>query len=973
MDGQETKEGITKDLEAMRRVGIGEAYIGIINGTSGNAPAPSLPPLTDEWWGNIAHAMREGTRLGVDIGFFNSPGWSQSGGPWVKPEQAMRYVVLPETRLKGPQHFEGKLPVSPGKYQDVAVIAFPTPAGEGEVAKITSRTPTMVSFETPASFTARSITVLPVKPVNVSAELLASDDGQQFRPVKKFTIDRHNLSIGVGPVPLAPIVVTLPATTARFFQLKLSADCELGDIQLSPAARVESFAEKALLKMFQAPLPPFDFYTWVPQEEPNIPAIGTDCVVNITKQMSADGTLRWDVPAGEWVVLRAAMVPTGAKNSPAPKEATGLEVDKMSRSALKAHFDAYVGELLRRIPAAERKSWKHVVADSYETGSQNWTDDFVADFQKRYGYDPRQWLPVLSGRMLGNADQSDRFLWDLRRMVADRIAEDYVGGLRDLCHEHGLKMWLENYGHWGFPSEFLKYGGACDEISGEFWQGGELGKFEVRDAASAAHIYGKLVVWSEAFTRGPAFTSTPRDLKARGDWAFCEGANQFVLHVYIHQPWEDKKPGLNAWFGTEFNRHNTWFEYSKPWIDYLRRCSVMLQAGHPVADVAYYISEDAPKMTGICKPALPPGHDFDYINADVIENRFAVKDGRFILPDGMSYRLLVLPESKTMRPALLKKLQKLVAEGGMVFGAAPERSPSLAGYPICDTEVKKLAGELWGGGWVMNGDSLKEAFNRLQLTADVIAPNDILWKHRRDGETDIYFLANQKGQARSESISFRVEGRVPELWWPETGRIEEAPAFSLANGRVEVPIPFDAQTSVFVVFRKKATAGRVAANVPPGTSHEIAGLWTLEFPGKKVNVEKLVSWTENADPAIKYFSGEATYLTTFQVAEVKNRFTLDLGEVHSIAKVSVNGQDVGIVWKQPYSLDITKAVKSGVNELSVTVVNAWNNRLVGDEQPETKDRITFLTFKSVKATTPLRPAGLLGPVRLMSAEPVGAK
>ncbi|MBX7259405.1 MAG: glycoside hydrolase family 2, partial [Candidatus Hydrogenedentes bacterium] len=549
MDGHITKEGITKDLEMMRRVGIGEGYIGVISGQSGLPATPdAAKALSDEWWGFIEHAVREGTRLGVDIGLFNSPGWSQSGGPWVTPQKAMRYVTLPEKRLTGPQHFEGKLPVPQGDFQDIAVLAFPVPEGEGVVAKETARTPNSITFELPEPFTARSITVYPIQKVKVTAELQSSTDGQQFTTVKKFDIDRHNLEINVGPVPLAPIVASFPATAARYFKLTLSEACELGEVQLSPAARVESYAEKTLVKMFQDPLPPFDFYSWAAQPEVDAAnlAVKPETVVNLTSHMSPDGTLKWDVPAGDWIVLRTAMTPTGTKNSPSPPEATGLEVDKMNRAALKTHFDSYVGELLRRIPASERTAWKHVVADSYEMGPQNWTDDFAADFSSRYGYDPMPWMPVLTGRIVGSADQSNRFLWDMRRMVADRVAKDYVGGLRDLCNEAGLKMWLENYGHWGYPSEFLKYGGYCDEISGEFWVEGSLGTIELRDAASAAHIYGKPIVWAEAFTGGPAFVNTPRDFKARGDWAFCEGINQFVLHVVIHQPWDDKKPGINA-------------------------------------------------------------------------------------------------------------------------------------------------------------------------------------------------------------------------------------------------------------------------------------------------------------------------------------------------------------------------------------------------------------------------------------------
>ena len=827
MDGQISKEGITLDLEAMKRVGIGEGYIGVISGQSGTPTTNTSKALTGEWWSFIEHAVREGTRLGVDVGLFNSPGWSQSGGPWVKPSQAMRYVTLPELRLHGPQHFAGKLPLPPGEFEDMAVLAFPAPAGEDEDAKITSRTPVLVNFEMPNPFTARSVTVQPVKLVNVSAELLASDDGQQYWTVKKFEIDRHNLGPGVGPVPLAPVVTTFPTTTARFFQLKFSAACQLGDIRLSPAARVESFAEKSLQKVCQNPHPLYDFYTWPAEAEPDATGLTVkpDAVRDLSKLLAADGTLQWDVPTGDWIVLRTALTPTGTKNGPAPPEATGFEVDKMNRVPLKSHFVAYVGNLLKRMPAADRKSWKHVVADSYETGPENWTDGFAADFHKRYGYDPMPFLPVMTGRIVGSVDQSDRFLWDLRRLVADRVAKDYVGGLSDLCHEHGMKMWLENYGHWGFPAEFLQYGGLCDEIAGEFWANGNfldqrdtgyLGRYELRDASSAANIYNKPVTWAEAFTGGPAFINSPRDLKARGDWAFCEGINQFVFHVYIHQP-TDKKPGINAGFGTEFNRNNTWFEQSKAWIDYLRRCSVLLQTGKHVADVAYFISEDAPKMVGPQEPPLPLGFDYDFINADVIEHRLAVKDGRLVLPDGMSYRLLALPESATMRPELLKKIRELVKAGATVVGAPPSRSPSLENFPNCDTEVQRLTREIWGEtypqppgehlfgkGRVFWGQRLETIFAELGLKPDFETSAKLGFTHRHNNAADIYFVANPKAEPVMTTAAFRVDDKAPELWWPDSGRIERPAVYDSTDGVVRLPLSFGPAGSVFVVFREKA-------------------------------------------------------------------------------------------------------------------------------------------------------------------------
>jgi hypothetical protein len=474
-----------------------------------------------------------------------------------------------------------------------------------------------------------------------------------------------------------------------------------------------------------------------------------------------------------------------------------LEVDKMNCTALKSNFDSYIGQLLTRLPAVERTAWKHVVADSYERGPQNWTDGFAAEFQHQYGYDSIPFLPVLTGRMVGGAERSNRFLRDLRRLVADLVAREYVGGLRDLCHEQGLKMWLENYGLWGFPSEFLLYGGNCDEISGEFWESGDLGSVELRHASSAAHIYGRKQVFAEACTGGPMDLSSPWSLKKRGDWALCQRINQFVFHVYIHQPWDDRKPGVNAGFGTEFNRNNTWFNMSKSWVDYLRRCSVLLQAGVQVADVAYFIGEDTPKMTGIRQPELPSGYDYDYINTDVLLNRARVGQGQLVLPEGMSYRLLVLPPAETMRPETLAKIKKFVDDGLVVMGPLPSRSPSLQGYPGCDDRVKTLAAELQGR--VRADGNIRAA---LQVPSDVagLNPAKILYTHRHDGDTEIYFLSNRTDAPAQLAPAFRVTGKVVELWHPDTGAIERLPG-ETNGGVTRVPLRFEARGSVFVVFR----------------------------------------------------------------------------------------------------------------------------------------------------------------------------
>ena len=855
-----SREGITKDLEAMKRVGISEAFIGNIY--LDEVKHGTVKALTEEWWGMVEHAIREGGRLGVDIGMFNCPGWSQSGGPWIKPEQAMRYAVSTERRIKGPAQFAEKLPPPREPFQDIAVLAFPAPQSDTDTIAAHSprvtctpkadgaeqmadgdrksalmfpksagqgKTPFVIDIEVAEPFTARSLVLYPAETeFAAQCELQAAGVDGTFRTVRQFPLDRSNTSINVGPIPHGPVAVSFPSQTAKRFRLVITdvrGKGGLAEIELSGAARLERYVEKQLGKMHPTPLPMWDTYLWPKTAEPEAPglAVTPGAVINLTDKLAADGTLHWDVPAGDWIILRTGMTPTGTRNSPASPEGQGLEVDKMNRAAARAHFDAFIGKLLARMPKADRKALKHIVADSYEMGSQNWTDGFIDLFRKRYGYDPRPWLPVLTGRVVGSADQSDRFLWDLRRLIADHIAFDYVGGLREACHQNGLRLWLENYGHWGYPAEFLQYGGQTDEVSGEFWATGDLGSIELRCASSAAHIYGKPIVHSEAFTSGVLFESTPWSLKRRGDWALTEGINHWVLHVYVHQPWEDRRPGVNAWFSTEFNRHNTWFDQSRAWIDYYRRCDFLLQQGKPVADIAYFIGEDTPKMTGVRKPALPAGYNFDYINAEVIEQRLRVKDGRFVLPDGMSYRLLVLPELDSMRPELLARIRDLVKAGGAILGPPPSRSPSLVDYPQCDAQVKKLADELWGTqqaatevsssrtahhatgkGQVFRSSELQPVLDELRITPDFggVDPKKILATHRSSREADIYFISNQAEQAAAITPVFRVSGKLPELWDAASGRVVKAAAFEQTAGGMRVPIELGPRGSLFVVFRE---------------------------------------------------------------------------------------------------------------------------------------------------------------------------
>jgi hypothetical protein len=675
------------------------------------------------------------------------------------------------------------------------------------------------------------------------------------------------------------------------------------------------------------------------------------------------------------------MKPTGTVNSPATPEATGPEVDKMSRQHVAAHFDAFMGEILRRIPPDDRKTLRIAVQDSYETGGQNWTDDMQARFKSVYGYDPTPYLPVLSGKVVGSEDISYRFLWDLRRLIADRVAYDYVGGLTEVCHKHGLTSWLENYGHWGFPGEFLQYGGQADEVGGEFWSVGELGDIENRNAASCAHIYGKNRVWSESCTSGgPNYGRYPADMKARIDRFFTEGVNATLLHLYIQQPYEDRSPGVSAWFGNDFNRKNTWFGQIDVFTDYLRRSNFMLQQGKYVADVAYFIGEDAPKMRGNEDPKLPRGYSFDYINAEVLMQRASVKDGCLTLPDGMCYRLLVLPNQKTMRPELLKKICELVGEGLAVYGEAPEYSPSLQNYPSADREVKRVGEKLfaaptYGKGKVFKrGTSLQRALLEAGAKPDFKTQEDsVLFIHRTLGEEDVYFLSNPTGKEMFFEAEFRVpDGLQPELWNPLTSEVRPLTQYTRLAGRTSLCVELGKHGSSFIIFRKGEKSGAGKPNFPmKEAAYAINSPWLVTFeagrrgPKAPVALNKLTSWADSDSDSIKYFSGEAVYTTTFTLDSLPSKTPyIDLGSVMVMAKVRLNGQYVGGVWAAPYRLNVANFLKKGENKLEITVVNNWQNRLIGDMLLPEDQRQTWTIINHFTADTPLQPSGLLGPVEI---------
>ena len=970
IDGNMSEEGVVKDLQAMKKVGINRVQIGMIGDGQG-APTGPVKMFTKKWW-KILHTMfKTATELDIEVGLFNCPGWSQSGGPWVKPEQSLRYLAAVNDTVQGPVKYHAALPALGKDGQDVKVLAYPLVKSP---VKFTTEQQILeekeIIFKSEKSAVVRSLVLYPAKGGRANMQI-AVKKGNDWKMIDTYHLDRSNTQNNVGFIPLAPFVFSLPEVEGEEFRVTLSEKGFIGNIELSDIPQVELYAEKTLAKMFPEPLPMWNEYLWRTQPEyAHVPMLQSNQVKDITANMTPDGTLVWDVPEGTWIISRTGMLPTGVTNSPAPKEGRGLETDKMSKEHIRAHFDNYIGKIIKRIPAKDRKTFRYIIEDSYETGGQNWTDDLIEDFKQVYGYDPVPFIPALNGVVVGSPEITDRFLWDLRRLVADQVAYEYVAGLREVSHEHGFTTWLENYGHWGFPGEFLQYGGQSDEIAGEFWSFGNLGDIENRAASSCGHIYGKERVWAESCTCGGSnFDLYPATMKQRVDRFFTEG--------------------INAWFGNEFNRNNTWFSQLDVFLDYLKRCNYMLQQGRYVADVAYFIGEDTPKMTGVRNPEIPRGYSYDYVNAEVLMSAKAV-NGKLVLASGMEYSVLVLPKIETMRPELLAKIRELVKEGIVLQGPAPLRSPSLQNYPEADYQVREMAEEMWqrktyafaekvkyGKGMIYPNASIEQIMADYGIQPDFTVSDPmlpVLFIHLTTPEGEIYFVSNQSNETISFDANFRIKGKQPELWNPLTSEVRILPEQKQLTGATSIPMVMSPFESSFVIFRHPIQEVKTNKNYPDAVCvASVKGPWTIEFeenrggPKEPVVTDVLFDWMESENPQIKYFSGNAVYKTSFEINRIpETPVYIDLGKVMVMAKIRVNGVDAGGVWTTPYQINITDYLKEGVNELEIEVVNCWRNRMIGELSMPQSERFTYHSAANIKADSEMQSSGLLGPVQVIS-------
>ena len=1039
--GNVTRDGITKDLEWMKRVGIAGFQLADVSAGGGQTVARPIDFGSPEWYDAVRHAAAEADRLGLEMALFSSPGWSETGGPWVTPEQGMKRLVWTETRVDGPARFDAVLPQAPanlGFYADSVVLALPLPPGDVEAREqkpavtssggaidaaalldgnprtgITVSTPgkgqpawVEIRFDRP--FTARAITIagraggrngVPVGRVltgdNAGAlrTLVALPGAQLYRQgsIRTFAIPETTARIWRIEMTAAPLD---PALTMSQDRPRAADSYELFEFVPHGGARVHRGEEKAGTSQFL-----FEYESVPTPDVPPGAAIDRRRIVDLTATMGRDGRLRWDVPAGRWLIQRLGYVPTGARNRPATGPGSGLEADKLSAKHMEAYFHGYLDPIAEKLGPLFGRRLQYLVMDSWEAGMQNWTDEMIDQFRRRRGYDPTPYLPTMTGYVVESADVSDRFLWDFRRTLADMWAEYHYGTMTRLLDARGMGTYAEAAGvSLEIPEDTLLNKKHVAIPMGEFWVRDLHPRLmylqDVRGAASASHVYGKPLTAAESFTGGGY--ESPFTLKKVSDYWLAQGINRMVFHTSAHQPLETK-PG-NTMVGTHINRNITWAEQAAPVMTYFARQLFMLQQGRFVADLAYLLNEGAPSTPPIwgsgTTPAPPAGHDFDFINADVLLNLATVDaSGDIVLPSGMRYKVLILPDSRRMRPELLRRILALVEKGATVSGPRPDMSPSLSAHPQADAEVKELTATLWGdldgisrtvryvgAGKVIWGRSPDEILRLMKVPRDFEygsgrAGTDVAWLHRRAGDTDIYYVANLTDQRLDLEGRFRVTGREAELWRPDTGAIDPA-SFSSQGDVTLVTMTMEPREMTFVVFPRAAAARTRAVPAQAATTvATIAGAWQVRFPANlgappEITMPSLQPWSRHDNEGVRYFSGTATYTKSVDAPREwfrpGARTLIDLGNVADLAEVLIGGRSLGVLWKPPYRVDVTGAMRPGRTEIAIKVTNQWNNRILGDRIVPATRRV-LSGVPAGRGGGPAEPAesGLLGPVTVI--------
>jgi hypothetical protein len=921
MNGNISREGITRDLESLKNAGINGVLWMEVSGPWW-APDGPVEPGSNEWMEMMQWAIAEADRLGMSFDLSVDFGYG-SGGPHITPDISMQQLVSSRTRVSGGRTVRVNLPKPLVDYMPAVRGTWLRPGLEF--------------------------------PSGVMKNLQEIDS---YRDVGVFAI---------------------PAS--------YTADACIPNLQLFDGRGRRT-------------------YPGIPGEKevPSVPA--REEVVDLTASMDDQGVLLWDAPAGDWLVIRLGYASNFKMTRPCPQAAVGLECDRLNARGIEAHFEQHLKPILEAAGDHAGRTLQYIHIDSWEALGQNWTAGFEDAFRRRRGYDIRPWLPVLAGYGVESLEKTERFLWDMRRTVSETVMSAYIQRLKELIHPYGIRFSCEPYGN--LCANQLEYGGYADFPIAEFWteredpapfpQFSTYWYHSMKGLASVANTCGKSRVGAEAFTGARGWIDHPYLLKSMGDEAFCQGVSHYIIHLSAHQAYDRMVPGLtHRRWGQHFNRHQTWWAYSRPYFDYLARCQLLLQQGRRAVDVACLYHEGAPLDFNDVDFSLPPGYDFDLCSSEIIRQMEAGEDG-ISLPTGVSYRYLVLPGTDKLTLSTAQKVEELRQAGAVIYMTLPiAGTPGLEGYPEADETVRQMAGNwqmLPAGGW-------REVFGKDRLKPD-FEGEGLNWIHRRSGSRDVYFVANPSHDRLDRRCVFRIQGKSPSLWNPETGEIHSLRHVEeTGDHRIAVELSFGPSQSWFIVFTEKGSRGPLKpdpVDIRWKTITEVEGPWRVLYdpewggPAGAVDFDVLPDWSLHPDSGIRYYSGTATYHASFHAKAPQLPTHLDLGLVKVIARVSLNGKDCGIAWKPPYRVDISQAVREGDNELVIEVANTWVNRMIGDERlppdaswknwetleewPEwfregrssPTGRYTFTTARHYTKDSPLQSSGLLGPVTLMRPE-----
>ncbi len=1042
MNGNLSKEGFTKDIEALADAGIGGALVFHI---ARGIPDGPTQFGSDAFNDVLVHAAVEAERVGIEMGLHNCDGWSSSGGPWVTPEQSMKKVVFAETVVSGGlQKIElPKVDRARDFYRDIAVLAWPAPI---DVDHLSSHHETLRSSDEdanldlirdgnidteltldapgiespwiqssyPTAVTIRSL-VTEQRSRHGKGFLWISEDGIDFTevgPLKKVRIGKSHWSFEQAYPE---------GITAKHFRILFDSSYPIRRFELSAYPRMSDWqTQNAMVKGSI-------------KQDGSFPenAIISRKQIHILNQGELPPhPLQVDLPPGSWIVTRYGYTTTGAHNHPASDAGRGLEIDKLDAAAMDFHFEQYVGKVVKEAQSQGSNALLYSEIDSFEMGGNNWTENFNETFEQKWGYDLLPWLPAFSGHVIESSQSTDAVLTDMRGLVADLMTENYFERFTELCHQYNMKSYVEPYG-FGTLNE-LSIGGSADKTMGEFWvvPQGFMGIFA--SAVSSARIYGKKVISAESFTAWSEvnWRGHPYSMKIYGDHAWASGINETMFHRYAHQPNTHVIPGMTMGsVGSHIDRTQTWWNNAgKAWFKYLARGSYLLQQGNPASDFLVFTGDNTPNRVANWNSVdLPAGVRGDFVNADVLINRLSVKDGKLVLPEGTSYNAIYLHNSDKLRLATLKRIEQLARNGALIVGPAPSSPIGYTEYQSDTAEFQAIVSKLWansdtptnyGKGQILPSRKAADALEHLGLGPDLLIDGigAEYFTHRKIGQGELYFFFNETDEYREMNLDFRVSNRIPEIWDADTGSIERLDSYQVEENRTRFTTTVEPRGSRFVYFREplgseiKTTPSKLALLATMGLTESTAKTntllldlnWQIEFdktwggPGL-IETNTLQDWTLNEVEGIRHFSGTAIYRSQFDLnaewATAGQPIALDLGSVDIAAIVTVNETTFPTLWKPPFALDVSSALKAGTNSIQIEVTNTWTNRLIGDEgfarndgyemdapmpkwfsnnePPPESDRYTWTAwnFYNTEESRALEPSGLKGPVRLIRLDP----